>query len=141
MTTTKPIGYWLIHLHTLLEAQFDRTLADLGVGRRHWQVLNTLGREDATLDDLTAALAPFWTEGAPELDDVLSDLAVRGWVDTGTDRLHLTEEGRSAHARISARVEETRGMVLKGLTREQYAETVRILSVMAANVEADLAAA
>jgi DNA-binding MarR family transcriptional regulator len=139
----KPIGYWLKHLHNLLEKQFDATLADLGLERRHWQILNTLARGEATRDDLVAALSPFWTQGEPDLDRVLEDVSTRGWTRPGhspkSNRLALTDEGRAAHADIAARVETTRATVLKGLTPEQYTETVRILSVMASNVEADLA--
>ena len=44
----RPIGYWLKHLDRLIEATFDRTLADVGLGRRHWQTLNTLAGGPAT---------------------------------------------------------------------------------------------
>ncbi|MFF4353076.1 MarR family winged helix-turn-helix transcriptional regulator [Streptomyces sp. NPDC001530] len=144
MTAPKPIGYWLKHLHGLLEKQFEVTLADVGVGRRHWQVLNTLSLGKTDRDELTAALAPFWAEGELGLDHILEDLAARGWTSaaarpTGLS-LALSDEGRAAHAEIEARVRETRATVLTGLTPEQYSETVRVLSAMAHNVEADLAA-
>ena len=29
----RPIGYWLKHLDRLIEATFDRTLADVGLGQ------------------------------------------------------------------------------------------------------------
>lgn len=144
MEAPKPIGYWLKHLHNLLEKQFDATLADVGLGRRHWQILNTLARGHATRDELMVALAPFWTQGEPDLAEVLEDVTARGWTRPGmpaeANLLTLTNEGRAAHADIAARVEATRAAVLKGLTPEQYTETVRIMSVMAGNVEADLAA-
>ncbi|MGI5508729.1 MarR family winged helix-turn-helix transcriptional regulator [Streptomyces sp. CA-106131] len=144
MEAPKPIGYWLKHLHNLLEKQFDATLADVGLGRRHWQILNTLARGHAMRDELMEALAPFWTQDEPDLDKVLEDVTARGWTRPGlpveANLLALTDEGRAAHADIAARVETTRAAVLKGLTVEQYTETVRILSVMAGNIEADLAA-
>jgi DNA-binding MarR family transcriptional regulator len=140
----KPIGYWLKHLHNLLEKQFDAILADVGVGRRHWQILNTLARGHAARDELMTALAPFWTQDEPDLDKVLEDVMARGWTRPGlpveANLLALTDEGRAAHADIAAHVETTRAAMLKGLTPEQYTETVRILSVMAGNIEADLAA-
>ncbi|WP_221179316.1 MarR family winged helix-turn-helix transcriptional regulator [Streptomyces botrytidirepellens] len=144
MDAPKPLGYWLKHLHNLLDKQFDATLADVGLGRRHWQILNTLARGEATRDELTAALAPFLSPGEPDLDGVLEDVTARGWTRPGLppegNLLSLADEGRAAHADIAARVDATRAAVLKGLTPGQYAETVRILSVMAGNVEADLAA-
>ncbi len=140
MNAPKPIGYWLKHLHNLLEKQFDATLANLGLGRRHWQILNTLSRREATRDELAAALAPFWTEGEPDLDGVLQELT--GWIRTGAplagDTLALSDDGRAAHEHMAARIDATRATVLKGLTPDQYTETVRILSVMAGNVESEL---
>ncbi|WP_432108101.1 MarR family winged helix-turn-helix transcriptional regulator [Streptomyces sp. AA1529] len=143
MDATKPIGYWLKHLDNLLERQFDATLADLDIGRRHWQLLNTLSRGPASREELTRALAPFWQAGATEPAEVLdgpgNSLAARGWTATGGQRIHLTAEGRAAHARIADRIAHSRRTVLGELTPEQYTATVRTLSVMAANVEADLA--
>ncbi|MEV6230755.1 hypothetical protein AB0L88_23130 [Saccharopolyspora shandongensis] len=136
MDAPKPIGYWLKHLHDLLERHFDATLADLAIGRRHWQVLNTLSRGEATRDELAEALAPFWAGGEPGLDEVLRELA--GWTTGAGGPLALSDDGRVAHERIAARIHANRAAVLNGLTADQYAETVRILSVMAANVEAAL---
>ncbi|MFE9331496.1 MarR family transcriptional regulator [Streptomyces sp. NPDC006925] len=143
MDATKPIGYWLKHLDNLLERQFDATLADLGIGRRHWQLLNTLSRGPASREELTHALAPFWQAGAAEPAEVLdgpgNSLTARGWATTGGQKIALTAEGRAAHARIADRIAHSRRTVLGELTPEQYTATVRTLSFMAANVEADLA--
>ncbi|WP_431984436.1 MarR family winged helix-turn-helix transcriptional regulator [Streptomyces qinglanensis] len=143
MDGSKPLGYWLKHLHDLLERQLDAALADLGVGRRHWQVLNTLSRGPASRDELVRALAPFWEAGAVEPAEVLdgpgSGLAARGWATVTGPRIGLTPEGRAAHARIADRIARSRRTVLGELTPEQYTATVHTLSVMAANVEAELA--
>jgi hypothetical protein len=149
----KPIGYWLKHLHNLIEAQFDATLSDLHLGRRHWQVLNLLAGATYPRTQIEQALAPFWQNTALELDAVLDGqdgLITLGWVDAAAGRaadgsaaaenaLALTEKGRTAYTTVSARVAETRGRLLRGLTLEQYVETVRVLSVMAENVESALA--
>jgi hypothetical protein len=139
-TTDKPIGYWLRHLHNLIEAQFDATLTDLGLGRRHWQILNLLSSAAQTRAQIEQALAPFWRDPTPQLDAILDGpegLITRGWVAYGAagDALALTGQGHTAYGRAAARVGETRGRLLLGLTAEQYAETVRILSVMAGNIE------
>jgi hypothetical protein len=136
----KPIGYWLKHLHNLIEAQFDVALADLGVGRRHWQLMNLLSHGAHTPAQLEQALAPFWQDAALRLDALLDGpegLVTRGWVRYGTagGALGLTEQGRTAHATVAARIREARGQLLRGLTPQQYTETVRILSVMAGNIE------
>ena len=154
----KPIGYWLKHLHNLIEAQFDATLSDLHLGRRHWQVLNLLAGATYARTQIEQALAPFWQNTALDLDAVLDGqdgLITLGWVDSADGSaaaenaapenavagsgLALTEKGRTAYTAISVRVAETRGHLLRGLTLEQYVETVRVLSVMAENVESTLA--
>lgn len=143
----KPIGYWLKHLHNLIDAQFDATLTDLGLGRRHWQILNLLSGAAQTRAQVEQALAPFWQDPAPVLDAILAGhegLVTRGWVaygaaDAAGDMLALTEQGRTAYGGVAARVGETRGRLVRGLTAQQYAETVRILSVMAGNLETALA--
>lgn len=144
-STTRPIGYWLKHLDNLLERQVDTTLAGLGLGlgRRHWQVLNTLGGGPRTPGELRQALAPFWAGAGARLDEVLAGddgLRARGWARTAAGGAwELTERGRAAHTEAAGRIAETRALVLEGLTLEEYTETVRVLSVMAANVEARLA--
>ena len=138
MDDRKPIGYWLKHLHNLLEAQLASALAEFDLTRRHWQVLNTVSRRPLTRPELREALTPFWTEGAHDLAEVLDDLAARGWTDPG-ETVTLTPEGRAAHAAAAEQIGRVRAAVVEGLTPEQYAGTIQVLSHMARNVEADLA--
>jgi hypothetical protein len=146
--TDKPIGYWLKHLDNLIEAQFDATLSDQLVSRRHWQVLNLLRDAPRSRTEVEQALAPFWTEAGSNLDTILNGangLIRLGWIASpddaspDDDALSLTTPGRAAHAEIAARVGETRTRLLRGLRTDQYIETVRILAKMADNVESALA--
>lgn len=136
---TRPIGYWLKHLDRLIERQFEVTLADAGLSRRHWQVLNVL--KEASLDRpaLAEALAPFGGMAGDDVSEALDapgGLVARGLVAPGAaGLLSLTAEGAAAHAAASTCVEAQRRALLEGLTPEHYAETVRVLSVMAANAE------
>jgi DNA-binding MarR family transcriptional regulator len=135
MDAPKPLGYWLQHLHNLLETQFAMVLSDFRVDRRQWQLLNTLAQHPRGRDDLAAALAPFWNADEPDPERGLAELTARGWVTDANGVIGLTEPGRRAHADLSQRVNETRAVVLTGLTPDRYAETVRTLSIMAQNVE------
>jgi hypothetical protein len=137
---TKPIGYWLKHLHNLIEAQFLAILDTARIGRRHWQVLNLLARGPHTAAAIAAALAPFLADGETDLGAVLTGLSARRWTVPDGDALALTAAGHTAHTAVAVKVEESRGILLNGLTGEQYTETVRVLCVMAENVEAALAA-
>ncbi|MBO2447410.1 MarR family transcriptional regulator [Actinomadura barringtoniae] len=141
-SSQKPIGYWLKHLDRLINAHFDRTLADFEIGRRHWQVLNTLAGGPRSGQDLETALMPFWEEGAVTLTEILDDLASRGWVNgAGVNRAgepSLTDSGTRAHAHIAARIGEARQLMLGGLTADDYLRTVEVLERMSSNVEAAL---
>jgi hypothetical protein len=53
----------------------------------------------------------------------------------------LTPAGVAAHVELARRVDRSRAAVISGLTPDQYSETVRILSVVAANVETAIASA
>ena len=137
----KPIGYWLRELDRLIEASFERTLADLGLSRRHWQTLNTLRRAPGAEHALGDALRPFWSHGAITIAEVTGDLLNRGWAERGGDgRYRLTASGRAAHAALLDRINAGRRRILDGLTPEEYRATVRVLRRMAENLEASLPA-
>jgi hypothetical protein len=142
-TAERPLGYWVKHLDNLLEAQFATTLADLRLARRHWQVINSLRDGPRSRDDLTRALDPFWTQSRLELDAILDGqdgLASRGWItdDPHTSLVELTPAGQAAHHLVAARVRATRATLLAGLSDQQYADTLRVLAVIAANAESAL---
>lgn len=139
MDAPKPLGYWLQHLHNLLETHIALVLSDLGTERRDWQLLNTLAQGSRTHSALERALAPFWTAGQPSLRDVLANLTARGWVEDSNGTVALSPSGVAIHAELTRRVQRARAMALNGLTPEQYEETIRILSSMAGNVEAAIA--
>ncbi|GAA3879675.1 MarR family winged helix-turn-helix transcriptional regulator [Streptomyces sedi] len=137
MERERPIGYWLKHLHNLLEDQLETTLAEHSVSRRHWQVLNSLAREPHDEAALSAALAPFWDEGVPALGTLLGELTGRGWVAQGRGGgpFALTEQGRAVHGELTRQVQRTRAQLLTGVSPDQYTDVVRTLAVMARNVE------
>ncbi|HET6317572.1 MAG TPA: MarR family winged helix-turn-helix transcriptional regulator [Chloroflexota bacterium] len=140
-TAHQPIGYWLKHLDHLIEASFDRTLADFGIGRRHWQTLNVLATGPHSDADLAEALAPFWVDGGlPPRSQVLTDLEHRDWVDVREDGYALTNAGRLAHSELADRVRIARQRATDGISAAEYASAVRTLERMAANLAAEAAA-
>lgn len=139
--TARPIGYWLKHLHNLIEDHFASALADAGVTRRDWQILNVLSRQPQTPAQLDRALAPFLrdeTSAHAGVAEARDGLVAMGWVgaDPVTGLLSLTGAGRTAHADLSARVGEIRELLMRDMTRDQYTATVDVLATMAANIEA-----
>ena len=133
MAGQRPIGWWVKRLDELLEQGLDTVVAAEGLGRRHWQVLQSAAEGPVDRPALSAALGPF--AGADELDRVVADLTARGWLHGGGGALELTAEGRTAHARLAAAVGAFRRSVAAGLTEEEYARTVAALARMVANLE------
>nr|WP_161561787.1 hypothetical protein [Streptomyces antimycoticus] len=87
------------------------------------------------------ASVPFWGEGAIPLEEAMEALHSRGWVTRAADRgpYSLTPPGADGHAAVAERVGATRRRLMDGLADDQYLETVRVLSRMAANLEGALA--
>ncbi len=134
-TAERPIGYWVRHLDRLIDAAFDQAFAREGLGRREWQVMNALvSPVDAA--GLAEALRPFW-DGDGDATEVTRDLERRGWLDRDADgRYVLTPQGAAARDAAAARVDAIRTTVGTSLTGEEYAEAVRLLRRMSANLEA-----
>jgi DNA-binding MarR family transcriptional regulator len=136
----RPIGYWLKHLDRLIEDTFSRTLAEHGLTRRHWQVLNTLARGPAGPAELAKALDPFLRDDQAGQTTVVADLVHRGWAGHDHDgRLALTPDGRAAHQQAQEQVQQTRGLMLHGISAGEYTAAIDILTRMAANLEASAA--
>ncbi|WP_410587501.1 MarR family winged helix-turn-helix transcriptional regulator [Amycolatopsis sp. lyj-23] len=128
----KPLGWWLRHLHELLESSMARALDAQSLTRRHWQVLNTIALGAHTPEEVDAAMAPFVT-GEGSMAPKVADLRARGWVAAdGT----LTADGREAHTRVEAQIKQFRAKAVEGISDDDYRTTIRTLERCAANLEA-----
>jgi hypothetical protein len=126
LVNVRPIGYWLKHLDGLIEATFARCLEDAGISRRHWQALNAV-RQDAA-----ESLRPFWADGGAEAID---DLVRREWIERDGSGYRITALGTETLTAVESRVSQIRARLTDGLTAEQYTATVKVLAIMAANLE------
>jgi DNA-binding MarR family transcriptional regulator len=131
-----PIGFWLKHLDRLIENDLDRVLASESLGRRQWQVLNSLQGEPSTVLQLDQRLAPFLEEDEPTVGPAVEALRHRGWV-SGLVSLELTPEGQRAHGELLERVQQTRGRLCEGISDQEYRDTVNVLERMSDNLEND----
>ena len=137
MADRKPIGYWLKELDRLIETTLDRALAEEGVTRRDWQVLNALQPDPTPRAEVIEQLRPFWGVDAVDPDAVLDGLITRGWAlrDPG-DRYALSPEGDAARAALLEKVKGLRAAIADGITPEQYNTTIDTLGRMAQNLQA-----
>ncbi|WP_344177489.1 MarR family transcriptional regulator [Kribbella lupini] len=123
----KPIGWWLKELDRRIEASFEQVLAQDGLDRRQWQVLNAAAGDEP----IAVALAPFLS-GTDELAAVIAPLEARGWL-VGEE---LTPDGQAALEALTARVTAHRRQVTAGIDAKEYTVTVGVLRRMAANLSA-----
>lgn len=139
MNAQRPIGYWLKLVDSLISEQFAASLEEHGVTRRQWQLLNLLGVDPHTSDELMAALAPFFDEVSPEGEPAspaehLTELLESGWVAQDEDSYVLTDRGRTSLERLTEIVEGMRERSSAGVTAEQYETTIATLQRMATNL-------
>ncbi len=133
MQDQRPVGWWVRRLDELLEEGLDGVVAEEGLTRRHWQLLQSVAGGPVPRAELHAALGTF--AGPEHLDAVLADLAGRDWLADDAGTLSLTADGRAAHERLATAVGAFRRRVADGLTAEEYAVVVAGLARMVANVE------
>ncbi|MFE7351714.1 MarR family winged helix-turn-helix transcriptional regulator [Streptomyces sp. NPDC057543] len=131
----KPIGYWLNRTDRALTQYMDGLLAEFGLTRIAWQVLNTIrdtpGIRDAEVLSVLAANADACTL-ATAIDAVLAD----GWATRpAPDRLTLTPQGRRRLNSVAERVGTFRELSTAGITIEDYRTAVNVLERMTANLE------
>jgi DNA-binding MarR family transcriptional regulator len=123
----KPIGWWLKEVDRLLEASFERLLADEGLTRRQWQALNAA----AGPEPIAVALAPFLSGDPAELAAVTNPLVEREWL-TGDE---LTAAGSHALEDLETKVRAQRRRITAGISDQEYLTTVDVLQRMAGNLD------
>jgi hypothetical protein len=131
----KPIGYWVKHLDGLLERAFDHALANRGVRRRHWQVMNALQAGPVTRAEITEALLPFWVAASVTQTDVVDDLVRRGWAGIEGETYRLTPDGETARQAIERDVVALRARIAEGFSQREFEAVVDALARMSANLE------
>lgn len=136
MQTTRPLGFWLKLVDSLIDKHFAVTLDEHGVTRRQWQVLNMLARRPATEREFIDALAPYFASAdePPSVTEHLAELVESGWITHEGEYYSITERGNSSLQTLSDLVEEIRERYSSDLSDEQYNTTVASLEQMALNL-------
>ncbi|MFI7352988.1 MarR family transcriptional regulator [Streptomyces avidinii] len=151
----KPIGYWLNRTDQALTASMNAALAEFGLTRLGWQVLNAVEDNPRAMDtDLPAALAiragsddstgSTGTTGRTGRTGRTGSEALTAAVEAqlaagrlsrpGPGRLALTDDGRARIAEVGRRVEAFRELSAAGITHEEYVTAVSVLERMTHNL-------
>ncbi|MFE7746728.1 hypothetical protein [Nocardia sp. NPDC057455] len=133
MAIRRGIGYWLVELDRLINQRFDEDLASGGLTRRRWQSLHSLADGPQRADDIRDALDTFWTDDS-EWPAELAELRDAGLVSEHAGVLSLTGRGSATHDAAFVRIAQRRRQMAEGITDEQFAEVLRLLQRMAANL-------
>ncbi|MGO2053422.1 MarR family winged helix-turn-helix transcriptional regulator [Glutamicibacter sp. 287] len=135
MNATRPLGFWLKLVDSLIDEQFAATLEEHGVTRRQWQVLNLLEQNPASEAELTTGLSPFFAspDEPQSVTEHLAELVESGWISRQGGEYLITERGHVSLVKLSELVERIRTQCGEGLTPEAYSTTVSSLEQMAKN--------
>ncbi|QKG19122.1 MarR family winged helix-turn-helix transcriptional regulator [Actinomadura verrucosospora] len=131
----KPIGYWLNRTDQALTDHMDRMLAEFGLTRLAWQVLNAVQDATETTDgDVLKMLAA--NADVPALTAAIDTVLTGGWASRpAQDRLALTPQGVHRLAGVAERVEAFRALSMTGISMDEYRTTVSVLERMTHNLE------
>lgn len=136
MNVTRPLGFWLKLVDSLIDEHFAATLEEHGVTRRQWQLLNLLEQRPAAEKELIEALAPFFVSAdePPSVKEHVAELAESGWITFDGEMYSITERGHTSFTKLSELVESIRNRCSEGLSAEQYTTTLASLEQMAKNL-------
>jgi DNA-binding MarR family transcriptional regulator len=135
--TEQLLSYWLNMVDTLLTTRVNESLAEHGLTRAQWQLMNALTSRPQSTEELGHAL-PATVAGADEgpgtVEEHLDELVESGWLVVEGDLYTLTSTGRTSGERVAAVVEEMRADITEGLDEEQYETVMTALQTMARNL-------
>ncbi|MEV4754276.1 MarR family winged helix-turn-helix transcriptional regulator [Micromonospora sp. NPDC049559] len=131
----KPIGYWLNRTDQALTRYMNSMLAQFGLTRIAWQVLNVIEDVGDVPDaEVLATLAA--NADVPTLTAAIDAVLADGWATRpAPGRLALSSEGVAHLAVVAKRVDTFRDLSMSGITPDEYRTTVHVLERMSRNLE------
>ncbi|WP_097868424.1 MarR family winged helix-turn-helix transcriptional regulator [Streptomyces sp. rh34] len=139
MLATQPVGYWSGLAHATVTRHLRDAMAKIDVTQPQYWVLNRVngGPAAPSREEVVAQLTHL-ADGPHEIARVVDQLLHREWLGIDDDqRLHLTDAGEAARARLRELATEVRAVVHKGISDEEYVAALKVLRKMVANVEGD----
>ncbi|MFC8176227.1 MarR family winged helix-turn-helix transcriptional regulator [Streptomyces sp. NPDC057325] len=136
---TQPVGYWCGLTQTAVTRHLRDAMAKIDVTQPQYWVLNRVnGGLTAPSRGETIAQLTHLADGPHEIARVVDQLLHREWLRTDHgQRLHLTDAGEAARARLRELATEVRAVVHRGISDEEYVAALKVLRKMVANVGGD----
>lgn len=131
------LSYWITLVDSLLTTRVNESLAEHGLTRAQWQLMNALTERPQTTEELGGSLAPAAAvsdDGPRTLEEHLGELVESGWLVTEGELYTLTSTGRTSGERVAAVVEELRAEITEGISEDEYRVVVDSLRTMAGNL-------
>ncbi len=131
------LSYWITLVESLLTSRVNESLAEHGLTRTQWQLMNSLTERPQTSEELGDTLTPSAThaeDGPRTLEEHLEELVESGWIVTEGELYTLTSTGRVSGERVAAVVEELRAEITEGMSEEEYDVVVGSLRTIARNL-------
>ncbi|WP_433560707.1 MarR family winged helix-turn-helix transcriptional regulator [Nocardia sp. CA-151230] len=131
----KPIGYWLNRTDHAFTTHMNLMLAEFGLTRICWQVLNVVAdTAEATDTDIHTVLAA--NADRAVLDAAIATTLADGWTTRpGPARVALTDDGRHRLTQVTDRVAAFRTLSMHDITDDEYRTAVSVLERMTRNIE------
>ncbi|QGV79966.1 MarR family winged helix-turn-helix transcriptional regulator [Streptomyces ficellus] len=134
---SQPVGYWSGVVHRAVIRHIRDAMARVDVTQPQWWTLNRVDAGgDVTREVIAAGLAEV-ADTPYDAGRAVDTLLHRGWLRLDdAQRLHLTDDGRAAKARIKALVTDVRARIHAGITDDEYVAALKVLRRMTDNVRA-----
>jgi hypothetical protein len=131
----KPIGYWLNRTDKALTHYMNGMLAEFGLTRIGWQVLNVIqDTPDVTDTEVLSTLAA--NADTARLTAAIDTVLTHDWASRpAPGRLALSPEGAQHLARVAKRVDAFRELSTTGISPDEYRTAVSVLKRMTRNLE------
>ncbi|MEC4018526.1 MarR family winged helix-turn-helix transcriptional regulator [Streptomyces sp. H27-D2] len=136
MLATQPIGYWSGVANEMVIKRIRDAMARMDVTQPQWWTLCRvdIGGDGPTREEVATQLASV-ADGPYEISRAVDQLLHRGWLSADAGRrLHLTDAGRAAKARIKQLVTDLRAEIHDGITDEEYVTALKVLRRMIHNL-------
>ncbi|MER7108382.1 MarR family winged helix-turn-helix transcriptional regulator [Streptomyces sp. NPDC000229] len=134
---SQPIGYWSGVVHKAVINHIRDAMARVDVTQPQWWTLNRVDVGDHVTREVVVTGLADVADTPHDASRAVDHLLHRGWLRLDDEqRLHLTDEGRAAKARIKELVTGLRAQIHDGITDAEYVAALKVLRRMADNVKA-----